>query len=141
MSIETAAPESEQLRDLQSRMDAKQAQSNRGLHAQQILDNPVFDEAFESVYAALQDKLEQQDLRDAEEVARIVLQQRMLGKVKQQLKSFVASGHAADRDLIEQRKAFEREQKRLDDEANGMIARGMRFARGMGRRGGAAPMQ
>lgn len=115
--------------------DGLQAASIRGRNAALILDNPVFHEAFDGMRAQIVESLSSVDadkatasLVDTERLRLLVLQLQQLDRLKTNFISYVRVGEQADADIQRQRERLAREQARLDEEAQGIFARGMRQA-------------
>lgn len=108
--------------------DGLQRDSIRGRNAALILDNPVFHEAFEGMHAQLVEALAEANLREPEDLVLLVQQLKLLDRVKTNFVSYVQAGEAADASIQRQQKRLQAEQARLDEEANGIFARGMRQA-------------
>jgi hypothetical protein len=108
--------------------DSLQRDSIRARNAALILDNPVFHEAFEGMHAQLIEAIAGANLREPDDLVLLVQQLKLLERVKTNFVSYVQVGEQADADIERQRKRLAAEQARLDEEANGIFARGMRQA-------------
>lgn len=108
--------------------DNAQRSSMRGQNAKLILDNPVFHEAFEGMRAQLIEGLAEANLREPEDLVLLVQQLKLLDRLKINFVSYVQVGEQADADVERQRRKLAAEQARLDEEASGIFARGMRQA-------------
>jgi hypothetical protein len=111
-----------------AKADGLQRDSIRARNAKLILDNPVFHEAFEGMHAQLIEAIAGANLREPDDLVLLVQQLKLLERVKTNFLSYVQVGEQADADIERQRKRLAAEQARLDDEANGIFARGMRQA-------------
>jgi hypothetical protein len=111
--------------------DKLQRDSMRGLNAAQILDNPVFHEAFDGMHAQLVAEITDYPPTDPEGLVALAQQLKLLGRLKLNFVSYVKVGEEADEDIKRQQRRLAAEQQRIDEEANGIFARGMRQAQRM----------
>lgn len=105
--------------------------SMRGRNAALILDNPVFHEAFEGMHAQLVAAITDHPPTDPEGLIALAQQLKLLDRLKTNFVSYVTVGEQADAAIERQRKRIADEQRRLDEEAQGIFARGMRQAQRM----------
>jgi hypothetical protein len=108
--------------------DRMQAASLRGRNADQILSNPVFDEAFAGMRQEIIDALTASALSDPSRLTLLTMQLQQLERLKVNFVSYMQAGKQADADLVAQRDRLAREQARLDDEERNLFGRGMRNA-------------
>lgn len=86
-------------------MDRIELATVRAERAQQVLDNEMFQKAFDDTRAALLEALARQDTLDARHSVELHLMVKLVDKVKKMLVTHVETGKLAQHEL-EQRKRF-----------------------------------
>jgi hypothetical protein len=100
----------------------------RGIQAQAILDNPVWDECWRSMKAQLVEALGEVNLQDSEGVLLIVQRLKVVEQMKRNFESFIAVGEQAEKDLERDRAELQRRQAEFDRREQHVLVRGIRRA-------------
>lgn len=123
MTDATARPETIQA------ADAKQVVSMRGRQAELVINNSAFQDAFKGMRQQIIDKISSAPLNDPKRLELLVMELQQLERLYTNLESFIQAGKAADADIVELQRKFDREQERLHAERNNIYAQGARRLR------------
>lgn len=101
-------------------MTEQEIELRRGMHAQELLDNPIFKELWANFEKQVIAELKRSSLRDADGREKCVLMLQMLDKLKSMIEQTVATGKMAKMELTRQRTILEKAQEWIG--RDGLIA-------------------
>ena len=87
-------------------MDKQLSEIKRGERAVEVLENPLYKEAFEKVRNGIINSMAQSPLGDAETHNRLVIAMQLLNQIEKQLKDVMATGKLAAMSTTDKRKIF-----------------------------------